>query len=290
MSARVSRTARAVPIGHRSAVAIAAVTVIGVIAFCWPFLAAPSSSLVAHANDAPLAFALVVPLVLVVVLAQFADGSMDSKSIALLGVLAAVITALRPLGGGVAGIEPIWAILILGGFALGPGFGFVLGAVSLFTSALVTGGIGPWLPFQMVAAAWIGLGAGLLAALPPVRRWRPAHPWREILVVALYAGCAAIAYGFVMNLWFWPFTVDLAQQIAFVPGAPVTENLLAWLRFSVVTSLGFDIPRAVLAAGLVLVAGRPILVALRRGSRRAAFDAPIAFSSDHPSDHPAMRS
>lgn len=280
MSAPVSvptRTARAIPIGKRSGIAIALASIVGIIAFGWPFLAAPGSSLVAHADDAPFIFAALLPVILIVVLAQFADGAMDAKSIALLGVLAAVIAALRPLGAGVAGIEPIWAILILGGFALGPGFGFVLGAVSLLASALVTGGVGPWLPFQMFAAAWIGLGAGLLAQVPAVRRMSARHPWREVVVVALYAGLAAVAFGFAMNLWFWPFTVDLAPQIAFAPGAPIIENLTSWLRFSVITSLGFDIPRAVLASGLVLIAGRGILIALRRASRRAAFDVPIAF-------------
>jgi energy-coupling factor transport system substrate-specific component len=274
-----TRTARAIPIGARSAIAIAFASALGIVAFGWPFLAAPGSTLVAHSGDAPLIFAMFLPVILVVVLAQFADGAMDAKSIALLGVLTAVIAALRPLGTGVAGIEPIWAILILGGFALGPGFGFVLGAVSLIASALVTGGVGPWLPFQMFAAAWIGLGAGLLAQLPIVRRWAGIHPWREIAILSAYAVFAALAYGFAMNLWFWPFTVDLAPQIAFSPGAPVTDNLLSWLRFSLITSLGFDIPRALLAAGLVIIAGRGILIALRRASRRAAFDVPVSFES-----------
>ncbi len=275
--ANYQRTARAVPIGLRSAIAIAFTTVIGIVAFGWPFLAAPQSSVLAHSTDAPIAFALLVPAVLVVVLAQFADGAMDAKSVAMLGVLTAIVAALRPLGAGVAGIEPIWAIIILGAYALGPGFGFVLGAVSLFASALITGGIGPWLPFQMLAAAWIGLAAGLLATTPVARRWRQAHPWREVIALAAFACFAAIAYGMLMNLWFWPFTVDLAPAIAFAPGEAVATNLLSWLRFSLVTSLGFDIPRAVLATALIVVAGRPILVALRRASRRAAFEAPIAF-------------
>ncbi len=271
------RTAGAVPIGARSAVAIGFASVVGLVAFLWPFLAAPESTLVAHADDAPFIFALLIPVILVVVLAQFADGAMDAKSVALLGVLSAVIAALRPLGAGVAGIEPIWAVLILGGFALGPGFGFVLGSVSLFASALVTGGIGPWLPFQMIAAAWIGLGAGLLARVPAVRRLAPDHPWREVVLLAGYAAIAAVAFGFALNLWFWPFTMDLAPQIAFTPGASPIDNLTSWLRFSVVTSLGFDIPRALLAAGLILIAGRGTLIALRRASRRAAFDAPVEF-------------
>lgn len=274
------RTARAVPIGARSAIAIGFTTVIGIVAFGWPFLAAPESSVLAHSSDAPIAFALLVPAVLIVVLAQFADGAMDAKSVAMLGVLTAVVAALRPLGAGVAGIEPIWAIIILGAYALGPGFGFVLGAVSLFASALITGGIGPWLPFQMLAAAWIGLAAGFLATTPMARRWRERHPWREIIALAIFAFFAAIAYGLLMNLWFWPFTIDLAPGIAFVPGEPVTDNVVSWLRFSLVTSLGFDIPRAILATALIAVAGRPILVALRRASRRAAFEAPITFASN----------
>jgi hypothetical protein len=70
--------------------------------------------------------------------------------------------ALRPLGAGTAGVETIFFLLVLGGRALGPGFGFCLGLHTLFASALLTGGVGPWLPFQMIACAWVGLGAGLL--------------------------------------------------------------------------------------------------------------------------------
>lgn len=261
--------ARAVRLGRQSKAAIALASMIGLAAFTWPLLASPESAAVAHANDAPLLFALVVPVLLLVVLAQVNDGGMDAKAIAMLGVLAAVISALRPLGGGTAGIEPIWVVLILGGRALGPGFGFCLGAISLFASALLTGGVGPWLPFQMLAAAWVGLGAGLL----PRARGR-----RELVLLAGYAAAACIAYGFLLNLWFWPFAAGLPEQLAFAAGAPVSENLVAWFRFCLVTSLGYDIPRATLTVVLILVAGRPVLIALRRISRRAAFEAPIEFT------------
>jgi len=251
-------------------VAIALASAVGLIAFGWPLLAAPDSTAVAHANDAPVVFALVMPVLILVVLAQVNDGGMDAKSIAMLGVLAAVIAALRPLGGGTAGLEPIWVVLILGGRALGPGFGFCLGSISLFASALLTGGVGPWLPFQMLAAAWVGLGAGLLPR---------ASGRRELLMLSAYAAVACIAYGFLLNLWFWPFTADLPAQLSFTPGAAMTENLLAWLRFCLVTSLGYDIPRAILTVVLILVAGRPILAALRRISRKAAFDQPVSFTA-----------
>jgi energy-coupling factor transport system substrate-specific component len=265
-----ARTPMAVRLGRTSTLAVVLASAVGIIAFIWPLVASPDSSAVAHANDAPVLFAIVVPVLLLVVLAQVNDGGMDAKSIAMLGVLSAVIAALRPLGGGTAGLEPIWVVLILGGRALGPGFGFCLGSISLFASALLTGGVGPWLPFQMLGAAWVGLGAGLLPR---------ASGRRELLLLSAYGAVACIAYGFLLNLWFWPFTAGLPEQLSFVAGAPMGQNLLAWLRFCLVTSLGYDIPRAVLTVVLILVAGRPVLTALRRISRKAAFDAPITFTA-----------
>ncbi len=255
-------------LGTRSTFAILATSLVGVVAFGWPLIAAPESTAIAHASDAPWIFAIVIPLLLAVVLAQFTDRGMDAKAIALLGVLSAVVSALRPLGGGTAGLEPIWVILVLGGRALGPGFGFALGAVSLFSSALLTGGVGPWLPFQMLGAAWVGLGAGLL---PQVRGKA------ELGLLALYGAVASFAYGLLLNLWFWPFTAGLPDAIAFVPVAPIGENLFAWLRFTVLTSLGYDIPRAILTVTLILIAGPVVLTALRRVSRKAAFDAAPVF-------------
>lgn len=272
---------RAVRMGPMSWAAVGIATAIGLVAFLWPLVAAPDSAAVAHASDAPLIFAVVIPVLLVVVLAQVSDGGMDAKAIAMLGVLSAVIAALRPLGGGTAGLEPIWAILILGARALGPGFGFSLGAISLFASALVTGGVGPWLPFQMIGAAWVGLGAGLLP------RTRPG--WREITLLAGYAAVACLAYGFLMNLWFWPFLDSLPAPLSFAPGATATENLITWIRFSLVTSLGYDIPRAALSVALIVVAGRPILAALRRMARKAAFDAPVEFTSTDRPERSAAR-
>ena len=125
------KTASAVRLGRKSALAIALASAIGVIAFGWPLLAPPGSSVIAHANDAPWIFGIFTPVVLFVVLAQIADRDIEAKGIALLGVLAAVIAVLRPLGGGLAGLEPIWVVLILAGRALGPGFGFALGSISL---------------------------------------------------------------------------------------------------------------------------------------------------------------
>ncbi len=175
---------RAIALRPRSTVAVALVSVAGVLAFGWPLLVDPGAAL-AHGTDAPLVFGLLLPLLMAVVLFEIGEGGLDVKALAMLGVLSAVGAALRPLGAGTAGLETVFFLLVLGGRVFGAGFGFVLGATTLFASALITGGVGPWLPFQMLGAAWVGLGAGLLprasgqaeiALLAGVRRGR--RVWR----------------------------------------------------------------------------------------------------------------
>lgn len=257
----------AIRVRPRSLAALTLVSLVGLGAFGWPLLVDPGSGL-AHSGDAPYLFAAILPLLLAVVLAEIAEGGLDAKAVALLGVLAAIGAALRPLGGGTAGFEPMFFLLILGGRALGPGFGFVLGSVTMFASALLTGGVGPWLPFQMIAASWVAAGAGLLPGL----RGRA-----EVWLLAGYGAAAGLAYGLLLNLWFWPFAVGQDSSISYVAGAPLLENLHRLLVFDLATSLGYDLPRAALTATLVLVTGRHVLGALRRAARRAAFDAPVEF-------------
>ena len=155
---------RAIRLRPRSVAAIVIVSLAGVVAFGWPLLVDPGTAF-AHSTDAPLVFALLMPLLLAVVMAEVSEGGLDVKAIAMLGVLSAVGAALRPLGAGTAGLETVFFLLVLGGRVFGAGFGFVLGATTLFASALITGGMGPWLPFQMLGAAWVGLGGGLLPQL-----------------------------------------------------------------------------------------------------------------------------
>lgn len=269
---------RAVRIRPRSTLALLAVGVVGILAFTWPLLSptlarhyvAGSAGQLGHSTDAPWLFVLLLPLLLAVVLAELADGGLDAKAVAMLGVLAAVGAALRPLGGGATGFTLTLVLLVPAGRVLGRGFGFVLGALTLLASALLTGGVGPWLPFQMTAAAWVGFGAGCL----PRARGKV-----EVVMLALYGAFAAVAYGFLMNLWFWPFSTGFPRPLSYIAGAPVLTNLEHWLRFSVSTSLGFDLPRAITHLVVLLLVGRPLLLALRRAARRAAFDVPVAFEA-----------
>jgi energy-coupling factor transport system substrate-specific component len=259
-----------VPVRGRSALALSAASTLGVVAFGWPFLVTPGTALdSSHSGDAPVVFVVLLPLLAAVVLAELTSGGMDAKAVAMLGMLAAVGGALRALGPGTAGLEPSFAVIILGGRVFGRGFGFVLGAVTLFAGALITGGVGPWLPFQMMAAAWVGFLAGCLP---------PARGRLEIGLVASYAFVMGLLYGMVMNLWFWPFA-SYGPEVTYLPGAAFATNLGHYFVFYVTTSLPWDLGRAVLSGLAVLLAGPALLRALRRAGRRAAFDAPVVFES-----------
>lgn len=256
----------AVRIGLRTAVLLVLASITGLIMFCWPlFVRVPASS-VGHISDAPLLFVLVLPFLVAIVLASFADGGMDSKALAMLGVLSAVNAALRPLGAGIAGIELVFFLLVLAGRVFGPGFGFVLGCTSLFGSGLLTAGVGPWLPFQMLAAAWIGLGAGLLP--------RRVTGKAEVAMLVAYGVAAAYLFGFLMNLWFWPYALGSGTDLSFVPGDPLLDNLRRFVVFTVTTStLGWDTGRAITNAVAIVVLGPAVLATLRRAARRASFGA-----------------
>ena len=215
--------------------------------------------------DAPWVFVALLPLLLAIVLAELADGTLDAKSVAVLGRAGAPAGAPCACPAGVSGFEPVFFLLIPAGRVLGRGFGFVLGALTLFASALITGGVGPWLPFQMFGAAWVGFFAGCLP---------PARGRRELVLLAAYGFVAGLAYGLLLDLWFWPY-LSAGTQLGPVPGASLAENLHRFVAYHLATAMGWDLVRALTNAVLVLVAGAPVLAALRRAARRAAFGAPV---------------
>ena len=259
-----------VRLNARSAAVLALASVAGFAAFFWPLFVPARAGSIARTGEAPLLFMVVLPVLVAIVVAELSSGRMDTKALAMLGVLSAINAALRPLGAGTAGIETVFFLLVLAGRVFGPGFGFLLGSTSLFASALLTAGVGPWLPFQMLAASWVGLGAGLLP--------RRVTGRGEIAMLAAYAVFAAYFYGFCMNMWFWPFGPADATQLSYVAGAPILANLRRFLLFTVATStLGWDTGRAITNALAVALLGTAVLAALRRTAHRAAFHAPVTF-------------
>lgn len=260
----------ALPVPLRSRLVLLLASVAGLAVFVWPLLISPGAAVAGQSADAPLVFLVTLPVLVLIVLTELGSGGIDAKALALLGVLSAINAALRPLGAGTAGIETVFFLLVLAGRVFGPGFGFVLGATSMFASALLTAGVGPWLPFQMLAASWVGLGAGLLP--------RGVRGKREIALLAGYGVLAAYAYGLLLNMSYWPYATGSGTDLSYVAGAPVLENLQRFLVFTVVTStVGWDTGRALTNLVAIVLLGPAVLVALRRAARRAAFDAPVEF-------------
>lgn len=257
----------AIQLRPRSIAVLTTASVAGLMMFVWPLLLVPAQD--TTRVDQPFLFMLLLPLVVVVVVAEITEGGMDSKALAMLGVLTAINAALRALGAGTAGLELVFFLLILAGRVFGAGFGYVLGCTSLFASALLTSGVGPWLPFQMLASAWVGLGAGLLP--------RKVTGKAEIAMLVVYGIVCAYAYGLLMNLSSWPFTLGIevpghSGGLSYVPGAELLDNLHRFVIYTLLTSTaGWDTGRAITNSVAIIVLGPAILATLRRASRRARY-------------------
>lgn len=261
--------ATAIRLNPRVSLVIALAAFLGVVAFFWPFIVAPGKF---GSNYAPpLIFGVLLILVLCVVLSEIAEGGINSKALAMLGVLSAVNAALRPLGAGTAGIETVFFVLVLAGRVYGPGF--TLGCTSLFTSALITGGVGPWMPYQKFGCAFVGMLAGFLPR---------ATGRREVLMLAAYGSVSGYLFGFLLNLSFWPFSLDPNSSIVYLPGLPFTEQWHRYLAFDLATSLGWDTGRAVTNFICITLAGPAVLTTFRRAARRARFQAPVRFHTVPP--------
>ncbi|MBP1134618.1 energy-coupling factor transport system ATP-binding protein [Arthrobacter sp. PvP023] len=243
-----------IPRGAELAV-LAAANVLALAAFCWPLLAAAFPEDAAAAL--PYAALAIAPLAAVAIVVSM-DGSVRSAhTVALLGVLAAVGSAVRVASTGVGGVEAVFILLILAGRAYGARFGMLLGAATIALSSALWGGLGPWTPFQLFACAWVGAGAGLLP--------RRVRGKAELWMLCGYGVLASYLFGLLTNLWFWPFAVGAGTGISYVPGAPLGTNLSSFLLYSLLTSTaGWDTLRAITTIVGIAVVGRAILAALRR--------------------------
>lgn len=239
--------------------ALIVLNVVGLMAFLWPFaLPAFTGGNENHHADGPVILLVLLVCLGTLLFVELGRGGMGPKAVALLGVLGAAMVALR-LPGFVAGFSAMFIIVLVAGNAFGPSFGFLLGAVGTFASGLFIGGLGPWLPFQMVAVGWVGMGAGLL---PRSGSWRV-----RIGALATYGVVAGYLFGALMNLWSWPF-LTAGTAVSWSPDATAAENLRHYLAFYAATSFVWDTFRAVGNGVLVLALGRPLLGALDRAARR----------------------
>jgi energy-coupling factor transport system substrate-specific component len=244
---------RARPVG-----VYALVVLVGAAAFLYPFWlpghAVPST---AHAGDAPLVAAAVGVLVVAAVTLELRRGSMNGAAVAVLGVLSATAGLLRlvDLPGGGSGI---FFLVVLAGAAFGARFGMLLGLCAMATSAVLTGGVGPWLPFQMLTLGWMGGAAGLAGL---ATRHLPSRV--EVAALAAVGWVWGFVFGAVMNLWFWPFAVGQGP-LSWEPGMSFGATLSRYWSFYVATSLAWDAAAALANAVLILLTGRALLASMRR--------------------------
>lgn len=95
-------------------------------------------------------------------------------------------------------MKPVLAISIIAGASLGPGAGFLVGAMIAFVSNFFFGQ-GPWTPWQMMALGLAGMFAGLI-----FQKWnrRERKPSRLHKITACVFGLlSGYFYGLVVDLW-----------------------------------------------------------------------------------------
>lgn len=235
-----------------TALALVVTSAVGVVLFMWPFV---SGSLPGASATTAVAVGTAAALVAVELVAR----RLDARSLALLASLAAIDAAARAVVvTGIGGFSPIFLLVLCGGYVFGAEYGFMLGAVSLLVSALITGGVGPWLPYQLFAAGWVGAAAGLCG------RRRGGRPTAgDVAVLAGVGVVSGYGYGVVMDVWNWTF-YQSSPGLGFHAGMALSTALEHFGRYYLATSLAYDSFRAGGNAVMVVAVGLPVLIALAR--------------------------
>jgi energy-coupling factor transport system substrate-specific component len=232
---------------------VGAISIAGLALFLWPFVGA---------DTPPVATSLALSLGIVAVL-LFVEAStrrLDARRFALLAAIAAIDAGLRlVLVTGLGGFSPMFFLILAAGYVYGPSYGFLAGSVALLASGVATGGIGPWLPYEMMGCGFVGLVAGLAG----MRRSGPVT-WRDIVVLASVGAVTGFAYGALLDVWDWTTFYRGAPGFGWQPGLSLTAALARFGRFYVATSLVYDGFRAVGNVLAVTLLGAPVLAGLIR--------------------------
>lgn len=239
---------------HADDLVLLGMTIAGLALFVAPLFATSTGS-----QPEALFTALVASAALAVVALALQTHHLSTRLLVVLAALVAIDATLRlVIVVGLLGFSPIFFLIIVGGCVLGPGVGFALGALTLLLSAVLTAGFGPWLPYQMLASGWVGMGAGYLG------RTRSG-----LWPLAIYGCLAGFGYGVLLDLWEWPFLLGAASSpISWAPHLPWLQLARRFGAFYLTTSLVYDAFRAAGNLLLVVVLGAPVIAALRRFRRR----------------------
>ena len=265
-------------------------TLIGIVAFLYPFwlpTVTQGEEGLAHASDAPLLLTVLVGLAFAVLLLEVQSAAGNAKMVALLGVLVAINSVLRFADAaipGPGGFTPVFVLMILGGYVYGARVGFLLGVLTFLVSGLITGGVGPWLPYQMFTAGWVGMSAPICRPLVRIFGWQGR--WGEVLILALWGALWGLLYGAIMNLWFWPYIAGGTNQY-WLPGLSLVTTLQRYTLFYATTSLVWDAVRAVGNGVMLLAFGEAMLRVLRRFHARFSYSyAPLSTPAITPLEQP----
>ena len=160
-------------------------------------------------------------------------------------VVLAVMIALAVIGRVAIPIphfKAAFAIIMLTGIAFGPEAGFIVGAVTAFTSNFFYGQ-GAYMPWQMIA---YGAG-GMLAGFVFIKNRIPKKPW----IMAFF--------GFVSNvIWIGPI-LDTSHIFIIMP-----EPNFASLTASLASGFPVNVSQGISTAIMMFVFGKPLLEKLDR--------------------------
>jgi energy-coupling factor transport system substrate-specific component len=193
---------------------------------------------------------------------------LDSRGLALLAAIAAVDAGLRlAVVIGIGGFSPFFFLVLCAGWVFGPSYGFLCGAFALLVSALATGGVTFWVPYQMFGVGYVGVLAGLAG------RWRsPRFGWRDAAVLAAVGVLTGFAFGALMDIQVWVTGFRGSGGVSWQPGMPAATALQHFAGFYAVTSLVYDSFRAGGNAVMVLLLAAPVVTALERVRARFTFE------------------
>ncbi|MEO7588076.1 MAG: hypothetical protein ABIS84_08610 [Arachnia sp.] len=253
----------------RSHLALLIVGAMGIAWLAWPIW----SSFTAPGRDAlqaetPFVLAALLSLLAVLATSMWLDAGRRAAVFGPVLLVALVDSLVRMLlSPGGSGIEPVYALPLLAGAALGAPAGFLTGALAALASSVAMGLVDTPLVGQILVWGLWGAVGGALRGLRPVAAWLVAIP--ACLPLGILTGLA-------LNITGWTGERDSTTG-GFLPGLPPLDALQRLVDYTLATSLAFDLTRAVVNAVVVLAIGLPALRALRHAFGAPTLAAPTYF-------------
>lgn len=165
-----------------------------------------------------------------------------------------VVNALARLIPLPMGANASFVIPMVCGFYVSKKLGFVVGVLSMLLSSLQSGGVGPWLPYQMVllggSSVFLGLGKKINDS--------------KITFIG-FCFVWGLVFGILMNVLYWPMmNID--------PVSSVWEKTKAFFSYSLISSFGWDVTRAVGNSVLGWTVAPHLVRLIEKFKRRFSFE------------------